>query len=274
MDNSLKRARNLVALEAYTVPDLTGLVQRVFPTILDGISSFKGLFTPAPAVSITGDQKRFLKSLEGHSYANLMPIGAFVPEGMKETYLEYIAALHPAVQHVSKSVKVLDDFAVFLAMIMTNKSSLTETATKKKFYAELQAERERLIKGIQDCFNNSTKTDVRVENVVKRNGDWDNVLKTTEEMTKEINKIERSHLNKKVDECTEMLNRISQRIHEGHFDKVSPAILIDLSDGAFQVASELEFYSIVYYRVLGLSEAISRTIKHIEKSTSLEGVKA
>jgi hypothetical protein len=93
-------------------------------------------------------------------------------------------------------------------------------------------------------------------------------------MSKEINKIERSHLNKKVDECVEMLDRISNRIHEGHFDKVSPAILIDLSDGAFQVASELEFYSIVYYRVLGLSESISRTIKHIEKVTSLDGVKA
>jgi hypothetical protein len=36
----------------------------------------------------------------------------------------------------------------------------------------------------------------------------------------------------------------------------------------------LEFYSIVYYRVLGLSESISRTIKHIEKVTSLDGVKA
>lgn len=274
MDNYLKRARDMVALEAHIVPDLSGLVQRVFPSILDGISSFKGYFTPAPAMAITSDQKSFLKQLDGRPYAALMSVGAFVPEGMKSTYLEYAAVLHPAVQHAQKATKVIDDFATFLAMIMTNKASLHETGTKKKFYAELQEERLKLAKDIQSCFNNSTKTDVRIEDVVKRNSDWENVFKVSDELTKEVNKIERTHLNKKVDECTEMLDRIGKQIHAGHFDKVSPAVILDLSDGAYQVASELEFYSIVYYRVLAFSQAVTRTVKHVEKVTSTDKVPA
>lgn len=267
MDNHLKRVRDLVALEAYHVPDLAGLAQRILPSVLDGINSFKGYFTPAPAVAISGDQKRFLKSLESRSYPTLMPLGAFVPEGLKVTYLDYAAALLPAVQHVEKSVKVLDDFATFLAVIMSNKSALQETASRKKFFVELQQEREHVNKNVQACFGNSTKTDVRVENVVKRNGDWENVLKIGDEMTKAINKIERTHLNKKVAECTEMLERISNQVREGHFDKVSAGVMLDLSDGAYQVASELEFYAVTYYRVLAFSQSVERTMKHIEKVT-------
>ena len=274
MDNYLKRARDMVALEAHLVPDLSGLVQRVFPSILDGIASFKGFFTPEPAMSITPDQKGFLKHLDGRSYSTLMSVGAFVPEGMKSTYLEYAAVLHPAVMHAQNATKVIDDFSTFLAMIVTNKDALHETSTKKKFYAELQEDRHKLAKNIQSCFDKSTKTDVRVEDVVKRNADWENVFKISDELTKEVNKIERTHLNKKVEECTEMLDRIGKQIHAGHFEKVSPAVILDLSDGAYQVASELEFYSIVYYRVLAFSQAVTRTVRHIEKVSSNDRVPA
>jgi|SRR6185312_4360652 len=264
MDRQLKHARDLVALEAYVVSDLSGLIQRIFPSVKGGLDGFKGMFSQEPAVALTGNEKSFLNTVEKRSYPNMMPLTAFVPEGLKVTYLEYSAALYPGVEHARGSVAVIDEFAVFLAMLVSNRSSILETATRKKQYAELMLQRERVNKDIQACFNDTTRTTVKVEDVVKRNADWKPALEAANGLTKSINLIERSHLSKKVNECSELLDRISRLVNENYFDKVSPEVLLDLSDGAYQVAAELEFYSIMYYRVQAYAHAVSRTMEHVE----------
>lgn len=264
MDRALKHARDLVALEAYVVSDLSGLIQRIYPSIKNGLDGFKGVFTPQPAVALTSNEKNFLTAVDKRTYPNMMPLTAFVPEGLKVGYLEYSAALHAGVEHARGCVAVIDEFAVFLAMLVSNRSSILETATRKKQYAEMMLQRDRVNKDIQSCFNGTTRTTVKVEDVVKRNADWKPVLETANAMSRSINQIERTHLAKKVDECSELLDRVGRLVSENYFDKTSPEVLLDLSDGAYQVAAELEFYSIMYYRVQAYTHAISRTMEHVQ----------
>lgn len=274
MDNNLKRIRAQVALEAYAVTDLPGLVSRIIPTVKSSLSSFKGMFTPAPAVALNTNQKDFLKSVASRTYPSLMPLSAFVPEGMKTTYLDYSLPLLNSVIHVEGCVRIIDEFAVFLSMLVTNKEAILETATRERYFATLLKTREQVNADVQKCFDGSTRTDRKVEDVIKRNADWPKVTEMIDAATKLINKVERSHLNKKVEECVELIEKITKMVHEGHFDKVSPGILLDLSDGAYQVAEELEFYAVTYYRLQAFTHAVDRTMEHIQKVTSRDGVTA
>jgi hypothetical protein len=258
--------RNLVAMEAFISTDLAGLVRRVFPSIERDMGSFKGMFRTGPAVGLNGAQRDFLKSVEKKTFPSLMPLTAYVPEGLKSSYLEYSQVLFPTVLHAVQVDKLINDYTTFLSVMISNRTATFETLSHKKFYADLSAGRERLNKDILSCFNpQSTRTDVKVENVVGRNADWEAVLKTSEEMANLINKVDRTKLNTKVAECVELLERLGKQINDGHFDKVSPEVVLDLSDGAYQVASELEFYAATYYRVISLCEAINRTMQHVIK---------
>lgn len=273
MDTQLKRTRQLVALEAYAVTDLSGLASRIVPSVLSGLSAFKGMFTQTPAVGLAGE-KNFLSAIAKRTYPTLMPLTAFVPEGLKTTYLDYAIPLTVSATHARGCVSVIDEFAVFLSMLVSNKEAVLETSSRKRYFAELMLQREKVNKDVQACFGTGTRTDSKVEEVIRRNGDWKTVFDMATDLSRQINLIERSHLNKKVDECVDLIERIQRQITEGHFEKVSPEVLLDLSDGAFQVASELEFYSVTYYRVQAFEQAITRTMAHVQKVISRDGVAA
>ncbi len=269
MDTQLKQQRSIVALEAYTVDDLQGLVRRVFPSIQKGMASFKNVFSSEHAIGLTGRQRDFLKITDKRTYPSLMPLTAFVPEGLKVSYLDYAQALSPAVEHACQAPSVINQYAIFLAMLVSNRSAIFETQAQTKVYTALGKERDSLNKEIGKCFTpGGNKTDVKIQDVVGRNSDWPSIMTATDDMSKAMNKVDRTHLNKKVEECVELLGHIGKAIAAGEFDKVAPAVIMDLSDGAYQVAAELEFYSVMFYRLDALCKSMDRTIAHVSKVTT------
>jgi hypothetical protein len=261
----LQQQRDVVALEAFTAPDLSGLVNKVFPTIESGIAGFRGMFTTTPAVGLTSNQRDFLKHIEKERYTNMMPLAAFVPEGLKVSYLEYAMALFAAAEHASHVPAVINDFATFLASLVSNRAAIFETTSKRKQFYSLKESRDAFTKAISKCFDGTNRSEVKIENVIDRNADWAEVLKHCDTMSRAMNSVSRKELNRKIEECTELLERIGKMIQQGHFDKVSPEVVMDLSEGAYQVASELEFYSVMFYRVEALCQSVDRTMKHVEK---------
>lgn len=256
--------RRLVAFEAFTTSDVSALVRRVIPSIRNGIDGFHKTFTQAPAVSISGDQKRFLSEvIAKRTYNTLEPLTAYVPEGLKVPYLEYAQVLFNAVEHAMLAPSVINAYATFLATLVSNKMALNNTMSSKRLYLEMQETRTKLADDVRKCFDGTVKTETKVENVIKRNADWAELFKACDNISRAINSVERSVLQKKVDECSELLERISKQINEGFFDKASPEVILDMSEGAYQVASELEFYSVMYYNAQTFTHAITRTIERV-----------
>lgn len=258
--------RRLVALEALITSDMSGLVRRVMPSIQSGIKGFREAFGQAPAVGVTSDQKRFLSDVVAkRTYNTLEPLTAYVPQGLKVTYLEYAQVLYNAVEHAATAPQVINEYATFLAQLVSNKMSLSVTSSKRRLYQDMQETRLKLAQEVQKCFDNTARSETKVENVIKRNSEWSTLFVHCENISRVINSVERSVLQKKVDECTDLLDAISRQIAEGHFDKASPEVLLDLSEGAYQVASELEFYSVMYYNAQTFTHAVTRTLERITK---------
>lgn len=271
MNYTLKHQRDLVALEAFSVADLGALVRRVFPSIEGNLKSFLNVFDTQLAVGIFGNkQNDFLRQLEGHRYTNMMGLTAYVPEGLACTYLEYEVVLTQAVHHASVVTQVLNDYAFFLSALVTDRNAVLETVSHRKQFTELQKSREEILTALGKCFTKgSTKTEAKLSDVVSRNADWKVLFTATDAMSGLINKIERKQLAKKVEECVELLERVRVKIERNEFDKASPEVIMDLSDGAYQLASELEFYTTVYYKVQAFCVALERTIEHVKKIGSV-----
>lgn len=266
---TLELKRRQVALEAFAVTDVTGLLARIYPAITEVFSGFAGKFhSDNPYVELTGKQQDFMRELQKHAYMDIRMLTAYVPEGLTSGYAEYSKTLLAASQHASGILtKTLSPYSTFLGSLVTNAGERTATHMSSREYAEMQKRREGLAADMAKCFQpGSTKTDSTVGAVVTRNADWVDVFKQADSITSFITSVDRKLLNRKVDECVKIVNTLQELIKRDQFGKVSPEVVKNLAEGAYQIASELEFYALVYYRVIVLNTCLNSTIEYLQKT--------
>lgn len=268
MLNQLRIKRDRLALEAFSGADVKQILTNTFPEMVRDLMGFVNRFAPdTPAIVLNSKYSEFVREINKHAYLDLAPLAAFVPEGLNVTYDNYLDELEKAVKHASG---VLDDvmspYSVFLSQLISNTDQKFNTASFNSTYNRLATARDNLNTGLGNCFTNgSTRVERTIGDVIARNTDWTMVLHRNEQLSKTVNKIDRKVLNKKIAECNQLLEAIIAKINRNDFDGASPQVVTNLADGAYQVASELEFYSAIYYKVMALTEAINRTMAHFFK---------
>lgn len=260
------RAR-LLALEAYSTHNVVELVKSVATDIYDAFGDFAAQFDPRrPALHLTSKQTAFLREVPKHNYVDIRPLGCFVPAGLNVPYLKYIDVLSPAVRSCAEMPEaVLAPYAQFLANLVTNRDAASGAGINAKL-VEAKKAREIHNRSIGACFlEGSNRTDRSLGQVVARNTDWQPVLKGADEMIQAINKVDRNALDKKMRECVELLGLIQKKLKKGDFKDMSPASATSLADGAHEVALELEFFSVTYYRVQALATALNQTVERLDE---------
>lgn len=256
------RAR-LVALESETSTDVLGLVKNIYGDVVTAFTGFASQFAPnEPALNLSTTQRQFVAQLHGKNYVSLEGKVCFVPEGLNVPYLDYAAALKPAVDRCSKIMdQSLAPFATFLAGLVNN-HNLAGTASQLKILdSHVELERRTMNQHLGACFAaGSSAAEQPYEKVVARNNDWPKVFHEADAMVQAINRVERKALQKKMQECVELMDVLKRQIEQGKFGDMSAAAASNLAGGAFQVASELEFYSAIHYKVAALASALNRTV--------------
>ena len=263
MLTSLRIQRDLMALEAFSIVDVQTLLKNVFPTVRTEFQSFVSRFAPDhPALAITSKQSDFLSEVNKHSYLDIAPIAAFVPEGLATTYFRYSEVLLQAAEHSSKTtLQELSAFSVFLSQLITNADRKFSTTEFLKSYQALEHMRGELNKDLGSCFKRgSTATETTIGAVVERNAEWPHVFHNADQITKLMNSVDRNALNRKVAECVELLEIITKKMERNEFEGISPQAVNNLADGTYQIAAELEMFSAVFYKVLSYTEAVNRTV--------------
>lgn len=265
MHNELRLTAELVALEAHLSMDLAGLMKNTLPQIVSGFANLTGRFSPTePAVPLTSRQQDFLRELQKHPYLDVVPLAAYVPEGLKVPYVSYAAPLLRAAEHASKvSTDTLYKFATFLAQIISNKDSKLSTSSMERELKAVSQMREHLNQALGACFApGSTRAEVTYGDVVGRHSDWPVVFRDTDALSKIVNGIDRKVLDKKIEECVGYLNIVKTKLERNEMDGVSPQVVQNLSDCAYAVAQEMEFVAAVYYKTLALNQSVNRTMDH------------
>lgn len=268
MNKPLRLRRDLVALEAFTVSDVTGLLRKVFPSIASQFSSLKGdLGSDTPPIKLNGQSHDLVALLSAHKYTDIDVLTVSVPEGLKTTYLEYLGPLEFAVEHTSKVLGALDPFIEFLGQIVNSADERLSSTPIDGSFEAIAKEREAINIALGKCFAvGSSKAQAKYGSVVERNADWTRVFQKSSELVERIGDIPRAELNKKVATASALLNTVLTKLNRGDLDDVSPQVVKNLADGAYQAACEVEFYSVTYYKVHALAGALDRTTDTLLKT--------
>jgi DNA-binding FrmR family transcriptional regulator len=193
-------------------------------------------------------------------------LSAFTPEGLAVPYLQYLSALAASVQHVARMPEeVLYPFSKYVAAIVSNSEMASSSQRIDQPYAQLQGQRQALNAQIGKCFQNgSRRTERQLGEVISRNADWAEVLHQCDSLATAINKIDRKALDRKIKECVELLSAVQRKIEAQAFGDMSSQVANGLANGTFQVASELEFYSVTHFRLDALATAVAKTLEHLQ----------
>ena len=281
----LTHCRNIALLDYETLTDIDSVtdnnvategVSELLVKVMPGINNgFKTILNTIKSTSII--EVLFEDSLEVAlgkvNYVSLSKLDLPVPEGLQVKYLTYLETLESSTRRLVDLPKNLEDFTRYVAGILTNHDSRVSTVSQDNLFRELDSSRGVAYAAISSCFNGGTRAKRKYSELVDRNADWPVVESKVKVVVKELNQYDRSDLIDKAKHLHSLLQKVEQTSKRGGFDLANPNVLKTLAEGAFQLASELEYLSVLYYRVLGLTKAVAEDIKLIKKATSINPLK-
>lgn len=262
MTTSLSRTREMIAMEAAITTDLAGLLKRVFPQMIEDLKSFVGIADASlQAIQLTPQARQFVdKVVKKNTYLDIAPMSAWVPEGLAVSYTQYLPILQACVDHAATIVDgTMIPYCTFLSRLITNRDEQLQSMAYD--YTALEKIRDGLQDANAKCFKkNSNVAQVSLGDVVHRNAEWEPILHAANALLEKMNKVDRKALNKKVEESTHLLDTIIKKLKHDEYTSITPQVVENLSNGAYQVGKELEFFSVTYYRTLSFVEAVNKTI--------------
>ena len=261
-----------ITMEAFAGGDVSKLLTESFPLVVndtkDYIVNFLNSFKASePGLALNFNENKFIKEINKHAYLDYSPLSAYVPEGLNVKYLDYAVSLEKAATHVSIIMNgTLNKYSMFLSHLINNNDIQLSTSSFNHEFKQLEEIREKLILELGNCFKSgSTVTETTIGNVISRNADWDKVFISANTISKLINSVNRNDLNKKIKECTEYLDIIINKTKRNELNKLTPEGISNLSAGAYSMAKELEFFSIIYYKSLAYVNMLNKTAEHFNK---------
>ena len=269
MTDTILAQSNRIALEAAGATDIQGLFRGFFPTVQNFFHEFTSRFSPnQQSVVLNRNEKAFYAEIQKHSYLDVSPLLAFVPEGLDANYLPYSNTLMDSAEYCNKLLNgVLNQYSVFLANLLTNHDQKLDTTVFTPVYEKQKMIRDKFNKDIGDCFKaGSSRADSTIGEVIARTTDWPRVFDNCHQLSKLISEVNRNSLNKKVAECSELLDRIMDKMKRNELDGMSPEVATNLANGAHAMASELEFFAATYFRIMTFVSAVNQTIEQTRKT--------
>ncbi|WP_144106730.1 hypothetical protein [Paraburkholderia sp. BCC1886] len=270
MTTLLENQRAVVALEAFALEDITGLLHRVFPAIHQGFRTlYDELISPndQSVAPLTADQAKFLKLITGRNYISISPLPARVPEGLKVPFLVYGEALTTASNHAAKILDELSVFTLFLGKLINEHTYQYGTDYNPAFYSKMRIARVLDNKQLGACFQpGSTKAERTFGDVVGRNADWRSVFEVANLVSATIETVNRRTVLKKIEEAGQLLDVLEKKIARKELDGITPEMITSLSAGAYEMGEQLEMYSAVWYKVQAFVTAVNECTQVVNRA--------
>lgn len=228
-------------------------------TALDKLPKYEGLGR---------EHRAFLERINLHSYGELREHKAFCPAGLNVPYIQYLSELDKALDHVLQfQPKALQPYLVFLAQLTSSRNAALSTDNHDRENKAVQEARAAFDKTFAEMFrSNIHETTTKVGKVIERNADWPEVFKLSTVLATKIEGIKLTNIQNQVKQAEDYLDIIFHLAQTGKLESATPEVLTAIAEGAYQIASELEFLSVIYYRCLTVNQAIKDTMESLMKT--------
>ena len=266
---SLEMDRDYIRVEAFSLDPIINKLVGVLPDLKRNFDNLLH-FTDDKHAKITRSpsEQKVLAYVKSREYAELRTIKVFIPQGMQVSYNNILEVLQPIVKHLTCLYRdILQPYAQFLAQMATHVGTRNNTMDYKKAYDTLEHDREDRIAQLAACFaRNSVQAEAPYSQAFQNNSEWVQVIDLAKKLTDEMNSIDRNLIQNCVKECSQYLDILYHNLQTDPNKKASHEAATHLSDGAYQIARELEFYSLAHYRLMTVTGSLDNTINRLIKN--------
>lgn len=253
------------------VSDIGGKLLKLMPeivtsffTVKDGLTAPKEALPKLREAKLRGNQEDFLRICRDIPYSELRELRAYVPAGLSSTYLEAFGALLPATEYImSIRGQVIEPFMNLLGQLVSDPSATVSTKDYSKIFQKAKDTRKNVESHLDNCFRNGDKSETTVKHVIERNNDWRAVLQANNTVTVNLDSIDLPGIERQLQQCSDYLTILFERLKEGGMVNISPEMTRGLSEGAYNVGLEVALLSSVYFRALQMSQSVESTVNHI-----------
>lgn len=260
MLHALKVQADLISVESSTPETIYSAVTNFFPRLVDGVKNFaSGIFTDsaAPAFQLT-DIKSVERKILASNYVQMSPIAIPVPSGLAITIPEYIKIVEEGVDIIERiSDDVLVPFTTWLSVLLTNPDVLRSLKASVNIPGLQWHNIDGLQKSFAKAFDKTAIAEKPYGSMYRRNADYVEAVRDSNTISERVARIDRKNLIKQMETAVSYLERIIENTKtDPERYKVSGPVLDTLSKLTYQVAREIELYSIVAFSVQALGTAI------------------
>lgn len=275
-DNYALRA---VALESNFISNGVKSIVSFFPSLLKSVS--KGFakaedvkqFVPAQADNnlerLNKTEQAIADALIWMPYDDIAMLRLPVPEGFTGNYCKYFAQLLEMFSyHEQTALPAIEEYYISIAAIITNKDAKLSLKDNTIKYKALSKSREENNKEIAKHFNASSVAEYAYGKLFLNNQEVTQAFKLMHQLERTLISTKVASVTDQVVKITNALQTLISMAENGTIENLSPAQLKNLSEGAYEIAAQVEFFAINYYRaqvaINSLKDATQKLTKRLD----------
>lgn len=250
---SISLETNYIANAAKTVasffPDMWDNVVGGFNTVAslkEYVPSFTGL-TPA---GLSYNENKIANTMAKTDYEDMRKFRMHVPEGFKGNLLTYFILMQQVLNYSQDiALPALQEFYVLVADVVSNKSSRKSVKDLAGMFSGYSKSREQYAKELASYFVPHSSQADRAFGEIFGGG------RQLSEMYSEKYKLKRLLADIKISKYTDAVSKIRNGMQalvdivgRGENTYLSPAQVKNITEGAYEMARQVEFFSLNYFR--------------------------
>lgn len=256
---ALKLNLKRLAFEASIVSDMTNAFKNIFPNILDTLKeSFTKVDTmPDVKLELSSHQRQVMDNLQKLNFLDISELAITVPEGFEGNLASYAEAMLVVANNLSGIMQTtLVPYTNYLAQYISNKEVKLSTKDMTSQFASMYNLRKENVDSLNAYIGETKSSRVKIGKVLSRKPEIEQVFRTNNTINKVVNSLNLADIKKQVKRCTDLIDLIVDQVNEGKITNMSPEAAKNLAFGATEIASEVEFLSIFYFRAKALSNTV------------------
>lgn len=270
-----KLALEQIALEAQFLKNMAQAIKDFFPSIFGEINKNKEVtinlldeLQKDKDIKLDKDQIFVLKEIMRHNFTEYNSMSTMVPNGFtgQHTFIDFIKQLEHSVDHLMTIEKtVLQRFYSEISAFITNKGDRASLNDLSNYYTALGKKSEQDLAKIGQFFKGDDTAYLPIGKVIHRGNDLPALYRELIVLDKKINTIDRGALKDSINKISDVMDMIILNAQQNKIDYASPEIIKSISNGAYIVAKELEYYSVVFFRVIMIKESVKNLTENLKK---------
>jgi len=274
--NTLREQQLQISMEAdiLGIGRATAEFAKKLQSYVSGLKSYiHDVITPMRGENVVGfhPDTRITKKLERVQYGNALELAVFVPPGLKTNWLEYLDALDHSQHLVDDLVQdVLRPAIVFFSEMVGSPEKLTSVIQgNNSAIIDRSSDLSKAKAEISKCFGDTKggSDEAKFGDVFGRNADWKEANDRLSNLTGQLAKNPPRSVAESTGELTKLMETLLIRMRQDpERYQVSGIRAKDLSDIAYNLGLEMEFYAAHFYMVQVAVVAMTDTAKRLNTS--------